>query len=498
MAADSQPDADSDVFDRTLTATELMIPLEDLPGSPSTMWSQSPEMRDAKTLTSPRAKSDRGSVGSTRDSDGMESIISLLDVGGPASVVVVTDERTKASHKYLVLQVTPILLIAVVGSMVSGWLFDSVQTWPAFHQVTELFILVSILMNLKGNLEVNLSSRLSTLANLGELDDRMGRLTAVLGNLLLLLFQTLTVGFVAGVLASTLGFVFSGWDAKPVESPTAAADAIPIGNLQKTMLIIVTSMLTSFVGSLLIGVLSCVAIYASHRTGIDPDNVAIPLTSSFGDMTTVLLLSRFAQGLFQLRSIPVLFVLFFLLLGLLAATSYLARRNRRVSGLMGAGWPPLVFALIMTSLAGLLVKSHVIKFHALAVLLPVFNGTIGNVCTIFASRISTHLHAGTEESYRPVMVMLFLINLPVHWIFLLFVNVLHLAHGILTWKLWLLYTIACLCIVFLMLALAKALTLLIWQWNYDPDNYTNPFLTSISDFSGTLGLIMVFYILQHM
>ncbi|RKP39179.1 hypothetical protein BJ085DRAFT_20642 [Dimargaris cristalligena] len=432
------------------------------------------------------------------DFDDLESIVSFLN-HDPEPVVVVAPPAQGQSQKYLVVQVTPILLIAVVGSMVSGWLFDSVQTWPAFRNVSELFILVSILMNLKGNLEVNLSSRLSTLANLGELEDRANRLSIVFGNLILLLFQTLTVGFIAGVLSSVLGLIsFTGSPAALESSPVSQALALPIpGHFSRAVFTIVVSMLSSFVGSLMIGLLICVTVYASHRCGVDPDNVAIPITSSFGDMTTVLLLSRFGQGLYELQSLPLLMGLLTLLLALLAACFHLTRQNKRIRPLMGAGWSPLAFALGVTSIAGLLVKTHVTKFHALAVLLPVFNGTVGNICTIFASRISTHLHAGTQERYGPVMVMLFLINLPVHWIFLTFVRLLNLAHGALDWKLWLFYTIACLFIVFIMLSLAKALTLLIWSWNYDPDNYTNPFLTSISDFSGTIGLITVFYILQQ-
>lgn len=36
------------------------------------------------------------------------------------------------------------------------------QHWPVFLRVEELFILVPILLNLKGNLEMNLAARFST------------------------------------------------------------------------------------------------------------------------------------------------------------------------------------------------------------------------------------------------------------------------------------------------------------------------------------------------
>jgi hypothetical protein len=62
----------------------------------------------------------------------------------------------------LVTQSAPSLLLAVVGSIMTGVVFDQVQFWPAFSRIGELFILVPVLLNLKGCLEMNLASRLST------------------------------------------------------------------------------------------------------------------------------------------------------------------------------------------------------------------------------------------------------------------------------------------------------------------------------------------------
>lgn len=62
----------------------------------------------------------------------------------------------------LITQSTPSLLCAVVGSVMTGVVFDQVQFWPPFARIGELFILVPILLNLKGCLEMNLASRLST------------------------------------------------------------------------------------------------------------------------------------------------------------------------------------------------------------------------------------------------------------------------------------------------------------------------------------------------
>ncbi|KAJ1658734.1 hypothetical protein IWQ61_002068 [Dispira simplex] len=464
---ESAASGEVDIFGKTLVADINMSSGEFQYGNDSDITTWELSERGLKKFPTKRRS----------DDEDLESILSLLQMD-PAPVVVTTNQKQQ-SNRYLVVQITPILLIAVAGSMVSGWLLDGAQTWTAFRYVSELFILVPIMMNLKGNLEVNLSSRLSTLTNLGALDNPANRLSIIMGNIFLLLFQTLLTSFVAGILSALIG---------ALSPPSQAAlDTLVEGSLPldpflipdsayRFFTVVVTGMLTAFAGSAVIGMFSCITIYISYRCGVDPDNVAIPLTSSFGDMSTVVLLSRIGQGLFNIRSVAALVLLFLLMVVLLGACFYLTRRNKRVASLMYAGWPPLIFALGATSVAGVLLRTHVHAFAALAPLLPVLNGTVGNVCTIYASRISTHLHAGTHERYNPVMWVLFLINLPVHWFFLLFVHILHLAHGSLDWKLWLLYTTACATMMLGMLLLARYLTIALWKRNYDPDNYTNPFL----------------------
>ena len=74
-------------------------------------------------------------------------------------------------------------------------------------RVDELIMIIPVVLNLKGNLEMNLSARLGTAANIGELDKPSLRRSLILGNLTLLQVQATVVSFVAALVAFALARV---------------------------------------------------------------------------------------------------------------------------------------------------------------------------------------------------------------------------------------------------------------------------------------------------
>lgn len=175
----------------------------------------------------------------------------------------------------LISQATPSLMLATAGLIFAGWLLDIVQHWPVFARVSELFILVPIILNLKGNLEMNLASRLATAANAGLLSNGQDAKSVISGNLLLLQVQAIVVGTLAGFTALMLGSIFHP------EFNTWSED----------FLLINTSVLTATVTSLLLGTLMCGLVVACKYFHLDPDNIATPIAATLGDLVTLWILA---------------------------------------------------------------------------------------------------------------------------------------------------------------------------------------------------------------
>lgn len=381
----------------------------------------------------------------------------------------------------LLMQASTTLIFAVSGLICAGWLLDVIQHWQVFIDISELIILIPILLNLKGNLEMNLASRLSTAANLGLLDQKASRNAFIKGNLGLLQLQSLAVGSVAGLFSFGLGVVVH---------PTT-------NNFNEIALMITASMLCAALSSFVLGGFMCGLVLVCRRYRINPDNIACPLASSFGDLVTLVILAAVSVFLQKYINSPLSVLMLVMLLALIPVWVIYVRKNKYVCEVAKEGWGPVFAAMVIASTAGLVLERYINEFPGMALISPVLNGLTGNIGSIYASRISTSLHAGIKENYRETERTLFLVHIPVQTVFLTVIALLGLGHVQWTVMVVLGYWAVALCLVVISLAMARWITHLFWNRGYDPDNYALPILTSLLDVIGTVLLVIGFWVLSY-
>ncbi|KAF9131361.1 hypothetical protein BGW39_001869 [Mortierella sp. 14UC] len=381
----------------------------------------------------------------------------------------------------LLMQASTTLIFAVSGLICAGWLLDVIQHWQVFIDISELIILIPILLNLKGNLEMNLASRLSTAANLGLLDQRASRNAFIKGNLGLLQLQSLAVGSVAGLFSFGLGVV--------VHPAT--------NNFNEIALMITASMLCAAMSSFVLGGFMCGLVLVCRRYRINPDNIACPLASSFGDLVTLVILAAVSVFLQKYINSPLSALMLVMLLALIPVWVIYVRKNKYVCEVAKEGWGPVFAAMVIASTAGLVLERYINEFPGMALISPVLNGLTGNIGSIYASRISTSLHANIKENYRETEKTLFLVHIPVQTVFLTVIALLGLGHVQWTVLVVLGYWAVALCLIVISLAMAKWITHLFWNRGYDPDNYALPILTSLLDVIGTVLLVVGFWALSY-
>ncbi|KAF5907533.1 solute carrier family 41 member 2-like, partial [Clarias magur] len=279
----------------------------------------------------------------------------------------------------MVLQILAPFLLAGFGTVMAGMLLDIVQHWEVFQKVTEIFILVPALLGMKGNLEMTLASRLSTMVNVGKISSSREKGKLIIGNLALKQVQATVLGFLTALAASVLGLFL---DEKLTMNDAA--------------LLCCSSIVTAFLASFLQGIIMVGVIIGSKKTGINPDNIAAPIAASFGDLITLGLLAIISQRLFSCIElypyvIYVVCVIFLCLTPIWVMITFCHSESHK---LLYNGWEPIITAMVISSMGGLILDKTLSDSNlaGIAFYTPVINGVGGNLAAIQSSRIATYLH----------------------------------------------------------------------------------------------------------
>ncbi|CAD5218757.1 unnamed protein product [Bursaphelenchus okinawaensis] len=418
-----------------------------------------------------------------------------------------TDEKPQTEHDESRLSFTlqsffPFLL-AGFGMVAAGILLDRASSWYFLTEVPEALIMVPALLGLKGNLEMTLASRLSTMANLGLMDTRKQQIMTLISNIALVQAQAIGVSLAASFLAIVTslieGYTFS-WP-----------------RVVSLMLIAIS---TASIASLILSTVMVVLAIVARKWKINPDNVSTPIAAMLGDITTLAFMILLGTVLTQTSESLFIFQLILLIVFVLSTVIWAlaASKNPATYEVLKHGWYIIILAMVISSCGGYVLKMAMTHFSSLAVFQPVVNGVGGNLVAVQASKISTYLHRHGKKGVLPQKtvatyvsplrtfalkeeesvhaVLLLLMSIPGHSIFLTVISFVELGDTY-DWQFYIAYVIIGMTQVSILLYICQLSCRLMWRYKLDPDNNAIPLLTSLGDLIGTSLLFTMFLVLNH-
>ncbi|EEB95835.1 hypothetical protein MPER_05135, partial [Moniliophthora perniciosa FA553] len=254
--------------------------------------------------------------------------------------------------KNIVIESAPTLLFTTLGLLFTGKLLDQVSKWRPMQVLDQLIITIPVILNLKGNLEMNLSARLATAANSRQLDDQRVKRKIILGNLALLQVQAGVVSLVAAGVAFVLGFVLPkatpGQEQVVRTLQTALLRRRPLPHkkpdtsrkltVPALLTVLTTCILSASLSSILLGSLMSGIIFLCLHFSLDPDNIAPPVASCLGDLVTLCLIGVTSAILVPFMHTPSIF---------------------EIPLVMLVGWSPLFGAMLISSGTGIVLDLFV-------------------------------------------------------------------------------------------------------------------------------------------
>jgi mgtE-like transporter len=261
-------------------------------------------------------------------------------------------------------------------SLVAGAVLGSIT--GTFKELPGLLILVPPAIGLRGNVFSSFGNRLSTSIHSGQYRPTLRRGTVlgdnVVASLLLTSGLSLALAVVAKIVAVAVGVHHS------------------ISILDLATISIVGGLLASAV------VLGATVGLASGavRFGWDLDNLVAPIVSTLGDVLTLPALWAVAHLVHHGWGSTLLGAVVALATSVGIVYGW-RTRERLLREIVRQSWPILFLALVLSTLAGVVIEKRLdtlSAYPALFVLLPAFVSSAGALGGIFSSRLSTGLNLG--------------------------------------------------------------------------------------------------------
>ncbi|XP_048000298.1 solute carrier family 41 member 2-like isoform X1 [Leguminivora glycinivorella] len=396
------------------------------------------------------------------------------------------------------MQVAVPFFIAGCGTIGAGIVLGHVRNWEVFLNVSAIFVLVPSLSGLKGNLDMCLASRLSTQANLGNMTSTKEILSMVVGNVSLVQVQAIVAATVVAIFAIVVNII---------TDKTFNGDYV--------LLLISSAVFTATTTCFILDFVLVMVIIGSHRFKVNPDNVATPLAASIGDIVSNSVLAVTAQYMYEQiqTSLWQPIVIICVYCSLLPVWVFIVYRNKHTKSVLTTGWTPVISALFISGVGGIVLDQAVDRFTGYEVFQPIVNGIGGNLVCVQSSRLATHLHQTAIPGVLPegsrllewpwktlfvgtaaakVARMLLVLAVFGQIIFMIVADWLYMGYVSIGFAFGITYIMCSLLQVMVLLYMAYVLIHLMWKRKKDPDNAAIPYLTALGDLLGSVFLGMAF------
>lgn len=284
----------------------------------------------------------------------------------------------------IILQVCLPFILAGFGNMAAGLMLNKVAQWRVFQKVPTFFILLPPFVGLKGNIEMTLASRLSTLSNLNLLQTGCQRRRAFESNLVLILSQAIGLSVFAAFISLLCELLMGS------NSSAGWLEELEIASVVVLASALATSMLLVLISSIVIPS----AIGLANLIQVNPDNLSTLIAALYGDVTCVLLYGLIANWMFGLREQNILIWPVSIIAIALASwpvLTFMAHKFKETNRIALSSIPPMMASIVVSIGSGFVLALVVGRFHLIALYQPVVNGFGANLIAVQASRVSTWL-----------------------------------------------------------------------------------------------------------
>ncbi len=366
------------------------------------------------------------------------------------------------------------LLIALVADSVAGFIMN--RYVDIFVMIPGLLMVIPALIDMRGNVYGAFISRLSSKLHLGEIKDIHDEKVKVgIKSAKMLAYSgALIVGTIAGIFA----FHSTG--------NTTYILLIPA-------IILVTHLFTT---SILTPITAHIAV-KSYQKGWNPDNVGVPLISSVGDLTSVAFILLSAYLLMFLFHFPILIGV--LIVIILSYVMWIGKRmwaNEEGRRVYRQGMPIIVAVALLELITGSMWEAN--KIAVILLILPPVLETLGNIGSVYSSRLSSFIYLGLVEPklypsgkrMRKEILSILVLSSIIYALISAFVLLVTMDMRAVA-MIWLSAFLS----LALLLTISYYLTVGSLKMKLDPDNVVVPVITTLADIIGTLFIILSYNLL---